>query len=575
MQPGDRLGGRGVTDQRTRGPVFDVVTLTTADWPTHLALVYPAVLLTHAWFTTDLPLHAESRVTPGVPGVAPLVQAEVDRGALVYDTGEAVPLARVLDRLREASRTLGVRATLELVYQVADTLAQAEEGLGAHGQINPWTVALTRQGRPVLLGHGVPCVEFDFDRPTSGFALKEDSLRYAPPERFGPDPVDLRSDVFALWLVAAEGILGRPLYEGVLDDLRHQAKRGDAWSRWYPHRDQVSPELNEWMNQGLKPDWDARRFDPAALVQDLYGLTQRFDAEGATLAEVAAMVFDTTPDVSEALPRPRTGAMRRSQGARTLYDPRTGATPRDAAEEAATEATARPQDHDARKAALRERLKSGPSATTAIHGPTQYVTLDPLTEATSRPSGAIPPPPGARTTQIVERAGDPAPVAPPADLSWRVVTHAGRAVRVAVFGTDQVATVALRAAIEHGALPIDTSGRLLAGYVLAFQGRRLAGRTPARDLPPGDLELVPLAVNLRLVTVQVDTEPPIRFRSPTSLSVPAAWFVAGIVEWLGLPEAPWTAFVDELPVDRDVLLAEVLGERDLVRIRPRLARPGQ
>ncbi|MEN0067686.1 MAG: hypothetical protein AAGA48_36495 [Myxococcota bacterium] len=575
--------------------MFDIATLTTADRPTHLAFLYPPVLRSHAWFTADLPLHAQSRTSPGVPGVAPLVQAEAERGALVYDTGNAVPLAHLFERLSAQNGALGVRASLELVYLCADILVKADETLGPHGQVNPWTIAIGGGGRPVLMGHGVPSLEFDFDRPGSGFALREDSLRYAPPERFSADPIDLRSDLFALWLIGAEGILGKPLYEGVLDDLRHQAKRGDAWSRWYPHRERVTPELTEWMSLGLKPDWDARRFDPIDFVRELYSLVRGFDGDGVPLSDRVTAILggEVSAGASSAIDAlDPDSKWDKTSPQRTLYDPRTSATQmggaRPSPEDDITSVTGPRSmgDRDARRQALRDRLKSGPSGTSAmerpvvsstteIHGHTDYVTLDPLTEA--RPVGAIESPedvnPSWQTTRIVERA-DPAPHAAPADLSWRVVNHGGRAVRVAVFDTDLVATVALRAAMEHGALTVDTSGRLLQGHVLTQGGRLLPSTAAVADLPPGELHLQAVPANLRLVTVQVETAPPLRFRSPTSLALPAAWFVTGIVQWLGLPEATWAAHVNGTPVDRDVLLGDVLGDGDTIVLAPLRVRPG-
>jgi len=590
MQTGERLAGRVIGEPRTRGPVFDVVPLTVDGRVTHTALLYPPVVAAHPWFSAGLAAHAHTHGSPEVSGVAALVQAEAERGALVYDTGAVVPLAHVFERLASRGRSLGGRASLELAYLCADLLVRADAALGPHGQVNPWTIALDQRGRPQLLAHGVPCVEHDLDRPGSGFSLREDSLRYAPPERFGSDPVDLRSDLFALWLVVAEGVLGRPLYDGVIDDLRHQARRGDAQARWYPHRDRVSPELDELITSGLKPDWAARRSDPVKVVQELYALAQRFDAEGDSLAEVVGSVSGTA---SNPAPLPTPGAQAAvealdpdarwpsgSARPRTLYDPQTGVTSR--YEEASTEAgpaVSRPrrtEDRDARREALRERLKGGPTAamprspttTTAIHGQTDYVTLDPLTDVrpTGRPGEPIATPASA-TTRIVDR-GEMAPAAAPAGLSWRIVAHGGRAARVPVFEPDRVGTVALRAAIELGALPVDTSGRVLCGYALSQGGRRYAGTDAMAELPAGPLELVEVPVELRLVTVQVETSPPLRFRSPTSLAVPAAWFVAGIVQWLGLPEAPWAAHVDGVPIDRDVLLADVMGRGDLIVLAP-------
>ena len=590
MQAGDRLGGRIVTNPRTRGPVFDVVPLTSNDRLSHLALLYPPAVLAHPWFKTELAGYAKTFGGPGVVGVAPLVQAEVERGALVFETGPALPLAQIFGRLASAGRTLGVRASLELAYLCADTLVHADDALGVpHGQLNPWTIALTDDGNPVLLDYGVPSVEFDLDRPGSGFTLREDSVRYAPPERFGPDPIDLRSDLFALWLVVAEGVLGGPLYDGQLEDLRHQARRGDASARWNPHRDRVSQEFDVLITAGLRPDWDARRTDPVRVVHDLYALARRGDADGASLVDVVRSVWDSGGSGGPSpLSSPRQAAVDaldpdakwspESGGPRTLYDPRTGITSALYAAEKEGRAASRPgraDDRDARRAALRERLKGGPThpmpaggapaaaiTTDTVLERTDYVTLDPITAATVKGDPRASGGPSTQTTHIVERAD--AAAAAPADVSWRIVAHRDRAVRVAIFEPDHVATVALRAAVELGSVTADTTGRLLCGWTLSQGGRRWSGSEPASALPSGVLELLEVPVELRLVTIQVETSPPLRFRSPTSLAMPAAWFVSGIVQWLGLPEAQWAAHVRGRPIDRDVLLADAIGGDDLV-----------
>ncbi|MEM6927812.1 MAG: hypothetical protein AAF602_12845, partial [Myxococcota bacterium] len=464
MEAGERLGGRSVTDRRARGPVFDVVALAVDDTPTHLALCFPEAVRAHAWFGDGLREHVQSLAWPGVLGVAALVQAEAERGVLVYETGPAVPLAHVFERLSSEGRPLGVRASLELAYLCTDILAQSNPSLGPHGQISPWTVGLTRRGRAVLLGYGVPCLELDLDQPGTGFAMREDSLRYAPPERFSADPEGLTSDLFSLWLLVAEGVLGRPLYDGVLEDLRHLARRGEAATRWFPHRDEVSPELHEQITAGLKPDADARPQDAEQLVHDLYGLARRFDADGPSLADVLHELGEGEADVP--LPSPGIGTANAIQAldpdarwegrsAKSLYDPTTGVTEMDRTsvadpENDVTEVSSASRSRADRREALRERLRTDPSTTTAIHGMTDYVALDPIDE-----SGAGP---GQGTTAIVERP-DIAPSAQPADVRWQVVSHRGRAVRVPVFDTDRVATVALRAAMEHGALSVDTSGK--------------------------------------------------------------------------------------------------------------------
>ena len=124
----------------------------------------------------------------------------------------------------------GVRAGLELMFACGQILVGADtgeaEGVYSHGGLTPWRVMLRKDGQVLVVGYLLPQVEIlEFHADLTG---TRGLLPYCPPERMEAAAEDISSDLFGLTLIAFELITGKPVYDGLVDDIRQQAARGEG-----------------------------------------------------------------------------------------------------------------------------------------------------------------------------------------------------------------------------------------------------------------------------------------------------------------------------------------------------------
>ncbi len=157
---------------------------------------------------------------PRVPGLAPLVNWDRTRSSFVYPIGSGALLSGLmgLDGHNQSTPTT-VRAALELLASLGRLLDSACQvartaGLTCHGALNPWRIVVHPTQSLTVVGYGLPSVEVatwldeETDKPPGP------ALRFFPPERIEDDNEDVRSDVYAAGVCAAEMILGQPLLTG-------------------------------------------------------------------------------------------------------------------------------------------------------------------------------------------------------------------------------------------------------------------------------------------------------------------------------------------------------------------------
>lgn len=128
---------------------------------------------------------------------------------LVMELLEGRDLAQ---HLREKKR-LGMSAVVELVMQVADALAVADQAKIVHRDLKPQNLFLSERGnRRVwkVLDFGVSKILDGAENLTMGAAVGTPS--YMSPEQARAGDVDHRADVFALGVVAYRTLTGRPAF---------------------------------------------------------------------------------------------------------------------------------------------------------------------------------------------------------------------------------------------------------------------------------------------------------------------------------------------------------------------------
>jgi hypothetical protein len=180
--------------------------------------------------------------------------------------------------------------------------------------------------------------------------------------------------------------------------------------------------------------------------------------------------------------------------------------------------------------------------------------LDPRAVSAAAPSPSPAPPPPAVVT-----AAPSAP--PPATVE---IAAGDRRIELQLRAEESVGSAALRAAVELGGLPLDALGRLSGAVRLRRGGRTLSSATTAEAGARYELELV--ACEVRIVELEVETEPPTRLRLPVSLAMPSGWLVRHLASWLALPPGAWVLRVEGAPADPHAPLVEVLGSGAALRL---------
>lgn len=198
-----------------------------------IAVLFDAALRSHASLQNGIAAIESFVRKPGTPAVAPLDDWSREEGRYAYATDAPVTLAEVLATQRHLGEPCGTNAAIALVTEVAKGLSAARSGaravgLNAHGNLNPWRIALRTDGSPVLLGYGLPDVELlaYLDEEQPGVSI--DTLRYAPPERLDDQEEDPRSDLYTLAVIGAEMMLGRPVFDGTPTSVAERVIKGDA-----------------------------------------------------------------------------------------------------------------------------------------------------------------------------------------------------------------------------------------------------------------------------------------------------------------------------------------------------------
>lgn len=160
----------------------------------------------------------EAKLTARIthPNVLDTFELGMEEGELFL----AMPLVRgvSLSHLLKRREPLDPELAAWIAMQVAAGLHAAHELKGEggallgviHRDVSPQNVLLSYEGRVLLLDFGVAKL-FESSRETASGVIKG-KFGYMSPEQLMGEPLDRRSDVFALGVVLYEMLVGRPLY---------------------------------------------------------------------------------------------------------------------------------------------------------------------------------------------------------------------------------------------------------------------------------------------------------------------------------------------------------------------------
>ena len=289
------LKGMTETGRRQPAPAGDWVQLQSAKGLKYTALVYKAPFDTAPCLTSELQGSLPFMEEPGVSGIVPLADYDRETGTFVYKSGTVWSIAEVVRAFADLDESCGHRAGLELAYVTSQILIDASEkgsphGVWSHRSLSPWRLALRGDGQVRVLGYGLPQVELLEHLAHEASPIKEDSFRYAPPERIEGREEDITSDLFALTLICVELMVGKPVYDGLLADVRQQAARAEGTYRLYRWRELLPATIRDALAPALKYDDDARYRDPAEYVYAMHDLLGSPDIDGPSLMEIVQRV---------------------------------------------------------------------------------------------------------------------------------------------------------------------------------------------------------------------------------------------------------------------------------------------
>jgi serine/threonine protein kinase len=143
---------------------------------------------------------------------------------------------------------LNARRGVELVIQLADALAEADNAGFVHGDIWPGTIVVTSKDRSKLMNFGFSAFT------NSGAVRRTAHPLYVAPEEATAQSGDIRSDIFSLGAVLFEMLTGRQ---------RGQGRVPSSFSKNIP------PELDRIVGKMLASNVAARYQSPATVAGEL------------------------------------------------------------------------------------------------------------------------------------------------------------------------------------------------------------------------------------------------------------------------------------------------------------------
>ena len=171
---------------------------------------------------------------------------------------------------RLAAGPLPVDAAIRVATQVADALDAAHEAGIIHRDVKPANIAFTERGEARVLDFGIALLGHEEWAAPRGLA---GTPAYMAPEQIRNEPVDRRTDVWALSVVLYQMLSGRRPFEAEDREALKAAILDEEPADLRRDRPEIPGPVASVVMRGLEKD-PARRFATAAeMVKALRGLT--------------------------------------------------------------------------------------------------------------------------------------------------------------------------------------------------------------------------------------------------------------------------------------------------------------
>ncbi len=316
------IAGYTRTGRVQLGPASDLVEMQSPDGGRTTAIVFHPEYRKHNAINAALGVVLGFLESPMVTGLDDLVAYDLAASTFVYPTGPVWSIAEAVRTLGDLGEVGGVRAGVELMVAVGEILVEAAEngenqGVYSHGGLTPWRIVLDAQGAPQVIGHALPQVEILTFHEQPDRVPREDAFRYCPPERMESKRENFSSDVFSLGLIAFELMTGKPVYDGLVNDIRGKAARGETSRRIHQFREYLPAPVRDLLVKALRTDF-RDRFESGAEFLDAARGALDADPNGGRLSDMMERVSQQVSRAREQLDPARTSMLSQSELARLV-----------------------------------------------------------------------------------------------------------------------------------------------------------------------------------------------------------------------------------------------------------------
>jgi serine/threonine-protein kinase len=180
-----------------------------------------------------------------------------------------------LHELIQAQARLSLARRLKLLEELCDGLAYAHRAGIVHRDIKPANLLVDSEGVLKILDFGI--VRLDEGGATQSGVLVG-TLNYMSPEQVAGGPIDRRSDIFSVGLVAYELLSGRQGFPGTLRDGLLNRIITAAIEPLGNIRPSLDPEVAAIVDRALEPSPDQRYPDLSNMRNDLIRVRKRIEA---------------------------------------------------------------------------------------------------------------------------------------------------------------------------------------------------------------------------------------------------------------------------------------------------------
>ncbi|MEZ4392219.1 MAG: serine/threonine-protein kinase [Polyangiales bacterium] len=280
--------------------------------------------------------HREAQIAhqldhPGIVRVVLFGQLPDQNLYLVLEFLEGPTLLEAL----EASGAFEVARAVKIVAQVGDAVGYTHTRGIIHRDLKPENIILTkREGDPEfpkVLDFGIAKTLVSANSFVTQSGLIFGTARYISPEGASGDPVDQRSDVYSLAVIAYQLLTGRTPFdaeEPVQLLMKHLHEPAPPMSRW-PAGQRVPEAVADVVMRALAKNADARHPDAGAFARALRDALQRsgmraepdFSGPGSLVSIVPTTAMTLTDPTGSALRATPVPPARRNDADTTLDRP--------------------------------------------------------------------------------------------------------------------------------------------------------------------------------------------------------------------------------------------------------------